>query len=760
MKESTQSAWVRVIKKVSPITQPKITEISGLEYSFSLPGIRQVVISALEGGASSDNYCIRIPDSTNIDMIRALLFPADLIDEIENNFKEIGSISLFNPLKFNGKVGKDYEKNHLAEQDDRIQLPLEAYEETCIHGAMKPLCEICTPSMQAHRKGKKTIGKQKSINIFDLLLPILQPPLGNNFDNAIAIPKPLYGFQREGVRFLVERKSALLADDMGIGKSIQTIVALRVLFRLGKISNGIIVAPKSVLFDWEKKLWDWAPELQITLIRGTKEKRKIAWKTQAHIKIVTYDTLRQDINKMPNLKCDFVVLDEIQRIKNPATATAKATRKIISTIRWGLSGTPIENRIEEIIAIFTFLKPNLLAVEDAKFPSRVKKKITPYFLRRRLEDVIEDLQIGEKLSNEVWLDLTSSQREAYVRANEEGVVHLNSLGEKITIQHVLALITHLKLICNRDPVSGNSSKLEYLIEKITEDVDPDDKVLVFSQYPQKTLEPMIKDLEEFGAKLFSGKLSDKKRKEIIENFENDENRVLLMSVKAGGVGLTITRANHVFHFDHWWNPAIASQAEGRAHRIGQEKTVFVTTLFTRNTIEEKIHRILERKRALFDELIDDLSDSSLNSLLSEDELFGLFGLGEKTIGKSDRGLKDLDPFEFEEMMAELCRRIGYDVRETQKSRDGGVDLYVKRDTGTGIESVIIQCKHYPNGTVGVDKVRELYGVLMSKAEISRAVLITSGYFSSTAINFSNSVNLKLINGDELRGIMIKYKLKV
>jgi SNF2 family DNA or RNA helicase len=761
MDESDYSLWFKIAHRLIPLHTPKCLEFPNLDTSFSEPGINIVNIPQLLKPEQSKNFCPVTPKQTNIST--SIISPGIL-----NANDQIGILSeiteipqLFEKIIFNGKTGKDY-RNKESDKDETLQLPLDAFKEICIHGAMKPLCEYCSPLQSESSKKKSTnIKNSHIVNIFDLLLPLLQPPLGENFDSNISIPQKLFNFQRVGVKFLVEKPNALLADEMGTGKSIQAIVALRFLIRLGKVKKGLVICPKSILSDWDKKFWDWAPELQTRVVRGNKDTRLIIWKSPNHVCLVSYDTLRQDIDDIPINQFDLVVLDEIQRIKNPDTETAKAIRMIQPTIRWGLSGTPLENRIEELIAIYSYLKPNLLHYDDANNPIDVKRKISPYFLRRRLKDVKDELELGEKVKNEIWLELKDAQRESYEKAKEEGIVELNKHGEAITIQHVLALIGYLKQICNRESLTGESCKLEYLIDVLENDIDEEEKVLVFSQYPEKTLKPIQHDLEKFGVQLYSGQLTENKRNAVLGSFENDQNRILLISIKAGGLGLTITSANHVFHFDHWWNPAIADQAEGRAYRRGQTKTVFVTTLFTINTIEEDIHKLLANKRHLFQDIVDDLSDTSLSALLSEDELFGLFGLRSPKKPKSqstEKPLEDLSPYEFEDMISKLCREIGYAVRETKRSRDGGVDLYAKRDLVTGTESLIIQCKHYPNGVVGVEKVRELYGVLASRQDISRAVLITSGQFSSTAIDFASGKNLKLINGDELKGILIRYKI--
>jgi HJR/Mrr/RecB family endonuclease len=308
--------------------------------------------------------------------------------------------------------------------------------------------------------------------------------------------------------------------------------------------------------------------------------------------------------------------------------------------------------------------------------------------------------------------------------------------------------------------------MEYLREQLEELVDNEEKALVFSQYPGKTLREIEPDLEDFEPQMFHGQLSDRQRDRVVREFqEQDESKVLLMSVRAGGVGLTLTRANHVFHFDLWWNPAVARQAEGRAHRIGQQKPVFVKTLYTVGTIEERIHNLLAEKEALFQQVIDDLSDTSLTNLLTEEDLFGLFDLESphpsKEKNRSQKlsdALQNLSPLQFEELIARLYERQGFIARQTQASYDQGVDIHAKRTTDAGTDSLVIQCKHYYNGTVPVSAVRDLYGVLRSRPQVGRAVLVTSGHFSKPCYDFAGGKNIQLLPMEELVGLLEKYDL--
>lgn len=744
-------------------------------------------------------------------------------DELIDDFTEWLKEQLFYPeiesfpVQFDKPrpAGKSYRQS--VEKDKPPTLFEEAEEDKdCIHGLKKSWCFICI------QKEKQEREKTSISDPFDLIFPILQPPLGENFDSPIAFPSglELFPFQRTGVKFLVEHDRALLADEMGLGKSVQAIVAIRFLLRMGKITNGLILCPKSVLTDWEKRLWDWAPEVRVVKVRGSKELRQVLWNTPAHLYLTTYETLRQDLDSSirddevvtnsdgshsitcPNDKCsqrlqmdkeifgievqcptchhifsytpaediakkefDFIILDEIQKIKNPSADITRATRKINSPRRWGLSGTPLENRIEELISIFAYLKSGLLHYDDASQPQKVKKAIEPYFLRRKV-DILGD-QFPKVAHNEIWLELTPAQRETYDKAEKEGIVALNEQGDSITVQHVLALITKLKQLCNFDPVTKESCKLEYLFDELEKIIEQDEKTLVFSQYPEKTLKILESTLkQQFNTLVYHGQLSDSQRDKIIDEFQNrDDYKILLMSVKAGSLGLTLTRANHVFHFDQWWNPAVTDQATARARRIGQEKTVFVTSFITEDTIEERIQNLLKEKRKLFASVIDDLSDTNLSKALTEEELFSLFNLQKGKRGDlkslsakkiSPELLNQISPQQFERLISRLYEQMGFHVRLTPQTRDKGVDIYAKRVSESGTELLAIQCKHYPKGTVGVEHARALYGVIHDQPSITKGVLITSGIFSKDCREFVTGKRIELFDCIYVCGLLEKY----
>jgi SNF2 family DNA or RNA helicase len=440
----------------------------------------------------------------------------------------------------------------------------------------------------------------------------------------------LYGFQLDGVRFLMANRAALLGDEMGLGKSIQAIAALRLLLYQGKARRTLILTPKTVFWDWYGKLLRWAPDLNVLPVEGPKRRREWYWSCDSHVFVAGYESFREDCELVPDDRFDLVILDEIQRIKNPQTSLAQTVSGLGARWRWGLSGTPMENGVEEVAAVFQFLKPGLLPYQKRMPPEQVRDVIAPFVLRRRKQDVLTFLP--PKTVRTVWLDLASAQRASYDEAERQGLAALSRSEDGFATPVLLALINRLKQLCNLDPVTGCSSKCDFLLQELAAVRRRGEKALIFSQYPEKTLRPLLPRLAPLKPAIFEGSMRDSSRQEVVLSFERQEEPgVLAMSLKAGGIGLTLTRANHVFHFDHWWNPAASQQAEDRVHRIGQQKPVFVTRLLTRDTIEERIAELLERKAELFRQVMEPLTDhadqeQAVAATLTRDEMLRLLGI--------------------------------------------------------------------------------------------------------------------------------------
>ena len=687
-------------------------------------------------------------------------------------------IDLFVRLGSSPLAGRSYANDaKLENEQPTLPLKIQSYDKSiCRHGLRRYEWGLCEEEKEK-RNRKLEIGlKVKPLDLFQLLLPILMPPLDKYLTDQTLFPenaKPR-PYQFEGIKFLKENKSALLGDEMGLGKTIQTIVAIRLLLQKGIIKNALVVCPLSLVGNWKREFEKWAPELAVAKVREARELRKQLWKSPFNVYITTYETLREDIdnNLITPSHFSLVVLDEIQKIKNSESKIYKALHKLQVIYRWGLSGTPLENKLDDVISIFGFLKP------DLKFhfptnPFRVKETIKPYFLRRRICDV--DLELPEKINQDYWLDLNDLQQIAYDKAYAEAKADIQG-RDRVDRIHVFSWINKLKLICNEEEDSEESCKKDFLIEQL-ESIPNEEKVIVFSQFPEKTLRKLLNTLEPYKPALYSGRDSSDKRDEILKQFmEKESPRILLASLKAGGVGINLQRASRVFHFDHWWNPAVSKQAEGRAHRSGQERRVFVYDLFTNGTIEEKIYQILFTKQDLFNTVIDDLSTSASATQITDEELYGLFDLkpptfittpvvhgrndSKDTISESIRHkIGNLDPQGFERLIGKLFSSKGYKVEIVGGARDGGVDVRACGTTRAGLENINIQCKHYFNRQVGPGVIREAIGTKQI-GTADRMFIITSGTFSDEAIKLATSHNIKLMNISSLIGEIISKEIDV
>lgn len=461
------------------------------------------------------------------------------------------------------------------------------------------------------------------------LLTLLQPPLENLFHGKkIELPFKPFPYQMEGIAFLMPRHGALLADEMGLGKTMQAILSLRLLLHAGEVRRALIVCPKPLVPNWLNELKLWAPDVPVEVIGGDSLARKVAWTaSNSPVKLVNYELLTRDADLAldENVKFDLVILDEAQRIKNEGNKTAEVVKSLHRERSWAMTGTPIENRPADLINIWAFVQPGEIPHDTPV--KELAHRTRDGILRRVKEDVMKDMP--PKLIQDVYLELAPGQKEAYELAEKEGIVHLNDLGETITVQHVFELVMRLKQICNFDPRTGQSAKLDQLTSDMAEVAESGRKAIIFSQWVEP-LEVLAQHLNEFGPLLYHGKVPHSQRQNVLTEFKNNPNKhVILMSYGTGSVGLNLQFSNYVFLFDRWWNPAVEDQAINRAHRIGQKSTVFVKRFITENTIECRICEVLEHKRRLFEEII--AQNGTPTSLgLTEKEIFGLFSLSPKT----------------------------------------------------------------------------------------------------------------------------------
>ncbi len=438
-------------------------------------------------------------------------------------------------------------------------------------------------------------------------------------------PHPLYPFQESGVVFLYERSAALLADDMGLGKTVQTLAAASLLLSTGEIAQALVLCPAPLVGNWLREARQWLHGLGdgIEVIRGEPALRRGRWHSRAPLVIAGYETFRADAEagRLPTRPWDLVVLDEAQRIKNGETDLARTCKSLPRRRSWALSGTPVENRLEELVSLLEWVtarpRAELTGIQALRSIQRSVQ------LRRTKELVAPELP--PKTVVNVMLDLGPEQRATYDTLEREGVLELRERGERLQVSHVLALLTRLKQVCNFCARTGSSVKRDYLQPQLEEITARGRHALVFSQFagPEVGIQRLAAEFP--GMELFHGGMSQAAREAVATRFQAGEIPVLGVSLRAGGVGLNLQRASYVFHFDRWWNPAVEWQAEDRAHRLGQTAPVTVYRLITTGTIEERIHALLSAKETLFRELVADAPGPAL-SPLSLDELFGLLDL--------------------------------------------------------------------------------------------------------------------------------------
>lgn len=463
------------------------------------------------------------------------------------------------------------------------------------------------------------------VKLEDRLRILLEPPLDALLSAcSLRFAHPPFPYQLDGIAFLYPRHQAVLADEMGLGKTMQAITAVRLLAHHGQLRRVLLICPKPLVTNWRREFALWAPELPVTIVDGSPARRQWLWRQPGDlVTIANYEAVLRDSPSVADQAnhFDLVILDEAQRIKNLASATNQVVRTISRSRSWALTGTPIENSVEDLVGIFEYVAPGYLHANMK--PRAMGRAVSDHVLRRTKERVLADLP--PILFRDAEIELTPQQAESYHLAEDEGVVRLREMKHEVTIQHVFELVLRLKQICNFDPTTGESGKLERLEADLEECAASGRKVIVFSQWVQ-TLVELRSRLARFGPLEYHGQVPHRRRDAVIEQFRDDpQSHVLLITYGAGSVGLNLQFASYVFLFDRWWNPAVEDQAINRAHRIGSTSPVTVTRFLTLGTIEQRIDQILEEKRELFDTVFSD-AISSPRSGLSREEVFSLFDL--------------------------------------------------------------------------------------------------------------------------------------
>ena len=494
-------------------------------------------------------------------------------------------------------------------------------------------------------------GLPVEFSMTDKLIEIRKQMLGEKLLTFSEVPSDvkaiLRGYQSEGVRWLERLRmmflNGILADDMGLGKTLQAIVALTQHMKK-KTGHALIVCPTSLLYNWKEEFAKFNPTFKVTVVDGIPSNRKklIEQMGNYNVMITSYTLLQKDIECYKTTHFTYVILDEAQHIKNRGTRNAKSVKMVHAEHRLILSGTPIENSLDELWSLFDFLMPGFLGSYDrfvekyirisgkdqTKNLEYLRKKVSPFILRRMKADVLDDLP---PVSEIVWhCQLTDIQQELYRSYAESARDELVKLVQRDGFDrvqiHVLATLTRLKQICCHPAIfakekaeSGDSAKYEMLLELLQTLIEGKHKTVIFSQYT-RMLQIMREDFEARGIRFAYLDGSSKNRLEVVKQFNEDLNiPVFLVSLKAGGTGLNLVGADTVIHYDMWWNPAVESQATDRVHRLGQKNSVSSYKLITLNTIEEKIAEMQKKKKGLVKKVVS-CDDEAIAKLTWEDVL--------------------------------------------------------------------------------------------------------------------------------------------
>ena len=594
-----------IVKKSNVKATFSIGKDNILSYEFDLGNINKNEINSLLGALRSDKRYYRLKSG-------------DIIDLSDKDLQEFDELSSDLDL-----TGKDI---------------------SSLNGEIPKYKAIYLDSL---KKDKYNIIKTN--NLFDEL--ILK--FNKYKDKKIYLGKEdkdiLRDYQVDGVKWLVNVASSgfggILADEMGLGKSIQTIYFFKELLKKNKKYKFLIVAPTSLAYNWEKEFNKFGSGISYKVLAGNKAKRMEEKKdiSKTNVLITTYGLLREDLDFYSSIDFEVMVIDEAQNIKNTNTKVTKAVKSVHANTKIALTGTPIENSVNELWSIFDYMMPGYLGNlknfqgrykidnfdEDAD--KRIKlltRQINPFILRRRKKDVIKDLP--EKLENNIFIDLNDEQKKIYLaeldrvqKATEEA---MREGGMKKVAFMILSLLTTLRQICIHPNLvykkyKGKSSKIKAFCDVVKNSVQNGHKILVFTSF-RSALELARENLTKEGISSYviDGSVSSKKRMDLVEKFNNNDTNVFFIMLKAGGTGLNLTGADVVIHLDLWWNPQAENQATDRAHRIGQKNTVEVIKIICKGTIEEKILELQNKKKLLSDKLIDSSSGKNSFSKLTEEDI--------------------------------------------------------------------------------------------------------------------------------------------
>jgi len=568
-----------------------------LDVDFSVDGIDQDKISHILQSVLEKKRYVRLPDGAFLSLMdNQLQDVAALYDELNSKSVEM--------------------------LDGKMKMPL--YRGIQIEERLTELS-----------KDTRKFGKS-----FRQFIDAIKSPEEEEFQVPAKLQADLRDYQLTGFNWLKSlanyRLGGILADDMGLGKTVQCIAYIQSEMESRPDTPFLIVCPASLVYNWKNEFTKFAPNIHAEIATGTIQERKVIHELTdtPDVYITSYHTLRQDLDWYGEKEFHTMILDEAQAIKNYASKISQAARSINASKRFALSGTPIENSLDELWAIFQAIMPGFF--QDQKSfrnmeNETIARLVKPFILRRLKKDVLKELP--DKIETVHYSELNKDQKELYLayldRIRSETKDSLESEGIGKGRIKILAGLTRLRQLCCHpslfiDNYEGKSGKLEELLEIIKNGQENGRKMLIFSQF-SSMLKIIKQKIMESGQSCFylDGQTPSKERVKLVDEFNAGTESIFLISLKAGGTGLNLTSADTVILYDLWWNPAIEEQAIGRAHRMGQKNVVQVIKLIAEGTIEEKINELQQSKKELIDQVIQtgetmlsSLSESDIREILS------------------------------------------------------------------------------------------------------------------------------------------------
>lgn len=618
---------------------PELQELAEIYYSEQFTGLRIRTQSTCSGS-------VRLDKSLNL-----LEFSLQF-DEVDNAELE----QIFQAIKLKKKYFRLKDGSFLNLQQSELETVAALIEHLGLDGSALGREVIQLPQYRAvyldsFLREKKLQGISRN-TAFKHLVQSIQEPQDMEYQVPEEVAEILREYQKTGFRWMKTLAGyglgGILADDMGLGKTLQ-VIAFILSEKGANQLPSLVIAPTSLLFNWEEEVRKFAPSLKVVVVSGTVQERREKFKEIAgsDIVVTSYPLIRRDIEFYKSMDFAYCFLDEAQHIKNPNTINARSVQQIQARNYFALTGTPIENSLTELWSIFNFIMPGYLHSHSAfqkKYELPVAKgenpdiavelsrHVRPFILRRLKKDVLKELP--NKIESRLMAEMTKEQAKIYLaflkQAQGEILHEINTAGFERSRIKILAALTRLRQICCHPSLfitdyRGESGKMQLLQEVLEDALASGHRILLFSQFTSMlSLVSIYLDRQGIGSFYLDGQTKAVHRQEMVQAFNGGVNQVFLISLKAGGTGLNLTGADMVIHIDPWWNPAVEEQATDRAHRIGQKNVVQVFKMIAKGTIEEKIFALQQKKKELIDAVIR--PGETFLSRLTVEELKEVFDL--------------------------------------------------------------------------------------------------------------------------------------